>query len=260
MPDTSTLPDPGHTFVYWMFNLQKTFSACFPGPLSILPLAAVEKMDRKIRDFQAQIPPNMTVPDGYIPGPTESALDIIRRYIIAATMQGYINIVHRLHMTKSELCGKAALESAWILASYQSQLVAHSNLLEPFAWFIEEFLDVHMLRAAGVLAVLLVRNPNSPYAVKAMNFVDTSISGIKKKSLRKKVLASVYGPFRALQALLSEKLGIPIDSGEDSSGIQISTAAPDVSVGLGWGMDETLMGPLPKWDEYFVDVVNSGIC
>jgi hypothetical protein len=70
-PETSLIkPDNASAFIYLMFNLYKVLATCFPGFLSMLPLASVEKADQKIRDFQAQTPTEFTVPAGYIPSPT----------------------------------------------------------------------------------------------------------------------------------------------------------------------------------------------
>jgi hypothetical protein len=216
-------------------------------------LSAVQKNDQKIRDFLNRLPPELSLPPEYIPALDESPLDILRRYTVACIAHGYFITLHRPYMSVSESSKDSAVEAAWTLASFQSQLIALSPILEQFAWFIEEFLDPHIVRGIALLGSRLTREPENPLAATIITLVQTCAEQGKVKSLRKRDFAKVYAVCRAL-------LMTYVDMGLIRAGSESGSGSTDPSMesspdGNGWGMEDVLMESEFKWDEYLVDMV-----
>jgi hypothetical protein len=249
----SNLPDADNTFLYWLFKLHGTISASFPGPLGIhKTLSAVEKTDTVIKELLAQLPPHLSIPDNYNPA-VESPLEIIRRYTLVCMIHGHLLTLHRPYATMSESCKQAAVTSAWTLVEYQKQLITLSDKLEPFAWYIEEFLDPHLFRATAFLGVLLSRNPQDPLADTIVQQVEICANAAVAKSFRKRDFYKTSCLFRAIHQKLTEKT-------EDPPAGHSVPLAPDVSQEesleeRGFGMEEVLSESMFRWDDYLIDMV-----
>jgi hypothetical protein len=99
----------------------------------------VERNDQRIRELIEKFPPELHVSENYTPLFGESALEIIRRYIIFCTTQGHLLTLHRPYTDKSVFSKTAATKAAWALTKYQSHILSLADVLEPYIWFIEEF-------------------------------------------------------------------------------------------------------------------------
>jgi hypothetical protein len=246
-------PDPENTFLFWMFKIHQTVAASFPGPLGIhKTLSAVEKIDTIVRELLAKIPPELSIPPDYNPA-TESPVEIVRRYSIACLVQGHILTLHRPYASISDTSKRAVVTAAWNLVESQKQLIAISDQLEPFAWYIEEFIDPHLFRATALLGVMLSREPENVLADAIIQQVDVCATAAEAKSVRKKEFCKTVNIFRAIHKALTEKSETP-------------TAGPSVPVvpsvsqegspdERGWGMEEVLTESGFRWDEYLVDMV-----
>ena len=236
-----------------MFKLHAAFSASFPGVLGIQKsLSAVRNNDQKIRDLLNQVPPHLSLPPNYIPTVGETSLEIIRRYTIACITQSHFVTLHRPYRSVSPFSKDAALTAAWKLCQYQSRIMALSLVLEPFKWFIEEFLDPHIFRAVAFLGCNLTREPENPNAGTIVRQVGICAEQAKLNSIRKNDCVKAYGVLRAIQATLAEKqiLPEPVETPPH--------ATTDLLVGVsadGWGMEEVLTESMFRWDEYLVDMV-----
>ena len=234
-----------------MFKLHSAFSQCFPGVLGIQKrLSAVNENDQKIRDLLNQLPPELTIPPDYIPTIGESPLEIIRRYTIACITQGHFITLHRPYRSVSEFSKEAAITAAFTLAQYQSHIVSLAPKLEPFAWFIEEFLDAHLLRGVAFLGSHFTHEPDNPLTGTVVRQINICTEQAKLKSLRKRDYAKAYGVLRAIQATFEQKQILP-------EPVELSLTN-DISVegsSDGWGMDEILTESGFRWDEYLVDMV-----
>lgn len=215
-------------------------------------MAAVKQADQKIRNLLADLPPELTLPPNYIPAVGESPIEILRRYYIAVVTQGHFITLHRPYRSISEYSRDASVTAAWLAASYQSQLINLSDVLEPFAWFIEEFMDTHIIRGVALMGGTLIRQPDHPYAATIVNAVQTSANETKAKALRKRDQAKAHGIFVAIQATLVEKGLVPA----------VPESSPPADLfensengGEGWGMEDVLTESQFRWDEYLVDMV-----
>jgi hypothetical protein len=245
-----------------MFKLQRVFAACFPGHLGIQPYAGIDKADQMIRDFMANLPPELTLPEGYVPAPTESPVEIIRRYTIATEVQGSFITLHRPYMIKSTSLHNAVVNAAWKLYSYQSQIMALSDILEPFAWYIEEYLDPHLFRGAATLGFMLIREPMTPNADMILTRIRECAELGKAKSLRKKDCAKVYGIFRAMLMTSSERnerdnIDVQERMHVPPAPTSLPTSFPQENIFgvMDWNMQDVLVDPMFRWDEYLVDMV-----
>lgn len=233
-----------------MFKLHSAFSQCFPGVLGIQKrLSAVNENDKKIRDLLSQLPPELTIPPNYIPTIGESPLEIIRRYTIACIVQGHFITLHRPYRSISGSSEEAVMRAAYTLAQYQSHITALSATLEPFAWFIEEFLDAHLVRAVALLGSHFTREPDNPFAHTVVRQVAICTEQARLKSLRKRDYVITHRVLRAIQAALDEKQILP----EPVEASPTNDLSPEGSSN-GWGMDEVLTESEFKWDEYLVDM------
>jgi hypothetical protein len=245
-----------------MFKLQRVFAACFPGHLGIQPYAGIDKADQMIRDFMANLPPELALPEGYMPAPTESPVEIIRRYTIATEIQGSFITLHRPYLIKSTSLHNAVVAAAWKLYSYQSQIMALSDILEPFAWYIEEYLDPHLFRGSATLAFTLIREPTIPDADMIVMRIRECAELGKAKSLRKKDCAKVYGIFRAMLMTLSERIERDGTDIQEQINVPAAPVSPPMSFPqenafgvMDWNMQDMLVDPMFRWDEYLVDMV-----
>ena len=233
-----------------MFKLHAAFSASFPGVLGIQKsLSAVLNNDKKIHDLLSQLPPELCLPKNYIPAVRETALDVIRRYTIACITQGHFMTLHRPYRSFSPFSKEAVLTAARNLAQFQSHIISLSPVLEPFEWFIEEFLDPHIFCAVAFLGCNLIHEPENPLAGTIVRQVEVCSEQAKRKSLRKRTCGKAYGALRAIQTTFAEKQILP-------EPVEITPATTDSSVEAdGWGMEEGLTEPMFQWDEYLVDMV-----
>jgi len=152
----------------------------------------------------------------------------------------------------SEFSKDAALKAAHTLAQYQSHIITLASTLEPFAWFIEEFLDAHLLRGVAFLGAYFTREPENPLTGTIVRQVGICTEQAKLKSLRKRDYAKAYGVLRAIQATFAENHILP------EPVVERNSPRDDVSregSSDGWGMDEVLMESGFRWDEYLVDMV-----
>jgi hypothetical protein len=235
-----------------MFKLHAAFSASFPGVHGTQKsLSAVHNNDLKIQDILHELPPELSLPINYIPAVGETALEIIRRYTIACIVQGHFITLHRPYRSMSPFSKHAALTAAQNLAQYQSHIDALSPVLEPFEWFIEEFLDSHMFRAVAFLGCDLSHETENPLAGTIVRQVEVCSEQAKLKSLRKRDFVKTYGVLRAIQATFADKQILP-------EPIEITPLATTDSSAEGsadgWGMEEVLTEPMFRWDEYLVDM------
>lgn len=215
-------------------------------------MAAVKQADQKIRNLLADLPPELTLPPNYIPAVGETPIEILRRYYIAVVTQGHFITLHRPYRSISEYSRDASVAAAWLAASYQSQLISLSDVLEPFAWFIEEFMDTHVIRGVALMGGTLIRQPDHPCAATIVNAVQTSANETKAKALRKRDQAKAHGIFVAIQATLVEK---GLVSAVPESSPQADLFESSENGGEGWGMEDVLTESQFKWDEYLVDMV-----
>jgi len=247
------IPDEDNTFLYWIFKLHAAFSTCFPGVLGLhKSIAAIKQADEKIRNLVADLPQELTLPPNYIPAVGETPIQILRRYYIAVVTQGHFITLHRPYRSISEYSKDASITAAWLTTSYQTQLMNLSNVLEPFAWFIEEFMDTHIIRGVALMGGTLIREPDHPYAGTIVNAIQTAANETKAKALRKKDQGKAYGIFAAIQATLAEKGMVSAVSG---SSPQADLSETSENGGEGWGMEDVLMESQFRWDEYLVDMV-----
>ena len=236
-----------------MFKLHAAFSASFPGVLGIQKsLSAVRKNDQKIRDLLKQLPPELSLPKNYIPAVGETSLEILRRYTIACITQGHFITLHRPYRSISPFSKDALLTAAWNLSQYQSHLVALSPVLEPFEWFIEEFLYSHIFLAVAFLGSNLTSEPENPLAGAIMRQVEVCLEQAKIKSLRRKYYTKVYGVFRAIQATFAVKQILPEPAETTPPATTNSSLEGSAD---GWGMEDVLTESGFRWDEYLVDMV-----
>ena len=234
-----------------MFKLQAAFSESFPGVLGIQKkLSTVQINDQKIRILLDQLPPELSLPQNYRPAPGETALEIIRRYTIACLTQGHFITLHRPYRSLLDFSKEAVLTAAENLAQYQTNLLSLSPILEPFEWFIEEFLDPHIFRGVAFLGSNLTLGPENPLAATIMGQVELSAEQAKRKSLRRKGYAKTYGALRAIEATLAEKLILPEPAATPSSTGLFTGGSLD-----GWGGEDVLMESGFRWDEFLVDMV-----
>jgi hypothetical protein len=77
----------------------------------------------------------------------------------------------------------------------------------------------------------------------------------KAKSLRKRDYAKVYGIFKAMSMALAEKVDVAGFIQQPS--IPATTVSSDYNSGgdIDWTMQDVLVDPMFKWDEYLVDMV-----
>jgi hypothetical protein len=242
-----------------MFKLQRIFAKCFPGHLGIQPFATLDKADQSIRDFITSLPPELALPPNYTPAPTESAVEIIRRYSIAAEIQGSIMNLHRSYISKSGAARDAVIAAAWTLFHYQAQIMALSDILEPFHWYIEEYMDPHLFRGCATLGFTCLREPDNPNipAIFARAQICSQLS--KEKILRKSDYAKIYGIFRAMQIELVDRyphlVAAPVVSDLRSGSTTTSSLENSPGRGAFWDMQDVLVDPMFKWDSYLVDMV-----
>jgi len=247
----SSIANPDNTFMYWLFKLHAAFAESFPGVVGIhKSLRDVKTKDQAIRNILNQLPPELTLPSGYIPAVSETPLEIIRRFTIHTVVQGHFITLHRPYIGISDFSKEASLSATWTLAQYQSQLTTLWGVLEPFEWFIEEFLDGHLLRAVGYLGCMLVREPTNPLAGTIVRQLDIAAEHVRS-SLRQRGFTKVYHVVKAIQAALAEKQVYstatqPSPLGSEPYGDEnIDAFMEDV-------FTETNMF---KWDEYLLDMV-----
>ena len=247
----SSIANADNSFMYWLFKLHAAFAECFPGVVGIQKsLRDVKTKDQAIRDILNQLPPELTLPSDYIPAVSETPLEIIRRFAIHTVVQGHFITLHRPYIGMSDFSKEAALTATWTLAQYQSQLTTLWSILEPFEWFIEEFLDGHLLRAVAYLGCMLVREPTNPLAGTIVRQLDIAAEHVRSAS-RHRDSMKVHHVVKAIQAALAEKqvFSIPAQPsplGPDSySDENMDAFMEDV-------FTETNMF---KWDEYLVDMV-----
>jgi hypothetical protein len=249
----SSPPDPENSFLFWMFRVHQTVAASFPGPLGIhKTLSAVENTDAIVRELIAQIPPELSIPLDYNPV-ADSPVEIVRRYSIACLTQGHLLTLHRPYASISDTSKRAAVTAAWNLVEYQKQLMAISDQLEAFAWYIEEFIDPHLFRGTALLGVMLSREPQSLLADAIVRQVKVCATEAQRKSSRRREFWKTSNVFRAIHKKLTE--------GNETSGVGPSVPqVPSVSQEgssdeRGWGMEEVLTESGFRWDEYLVDMV-----
>ena len=236
-----------------MFKLHAAFSSSFPGVLGLhKSIAAVKQVDEKIHRLLANLPPELTLPPNYIPAANESAIEVLRRYYIAVVTQGHFITLHRPYRSISEYSKDASLTAAWVLTSYQSQIISLSNMLEPYAWFTEEFMDTHLIRGVALLGGTLTREPDHPFAATIVNAVKTCLEETKAKASRKRDQRKAHGIFLSIQATLEEKQLAPSVLLPSP---QMNQSEASENSGEGWGMEDILMEPQYRWDEYLVDMV-----
>jgi hypothetical protein len=159
--------------------------------------------------------------------------------------------LHRPYRSFSQFSKEAALAAARNLAQYQSDIISLSPVLEPFEWFIEEFLDPHIFCAVAFLGCNLIREPENPFAGTIVRQVEVCSEQAKRKSFRRRACGKVYGVLRTIQTTFAEKQILP-------EPVEITSATTDPTVedtADGWGMEEGLTEPLFRWDEYLVDMV-----
>ena len=204
-----------------------------------------------VRELIAQIPPELSIPPDYTPA-AESSVEIVRRYSIACLIQGHLLTLHRPYASISDISKRAVVTAAWNLVEYQKQLMAISDQLEVFAWYIEEFIDPHLFRATALLGVMLSREPQNLLADAIVQQVEVCATEAKRKSLRRREFWKTSNIFRAIHKALTEKNETP------SVGPSVPLV-PSVSQGSsderGWGMEEVLTESGFRWDEYLVDMV-----
>lgn len=237
-----------------MFKLFRVISGSFPGVSGIQKsLSAVQKVDQKMHDYLGQLPQELTRPSDYIPAINETPLEIVRRYTIACIAQGFFLTLHRPYSSVSEASRISIGKAAWLLASYQAQLVSLSAILEPFAWFIEEFLDPHLFRGVAVLGARLTREPGHPLATTIISQVQAMAEQSKRKVLRKRDYAKVFGISQSILVKYVE-MGLlqEVQEPRPSSAEPVLENAPDENP---WGMEDVLMESGFKWDDYLVDPV-----
>jgi hypothetical protein len=246
------IPNANNTFLYWMFKFHVAFSSSFPGVLGLhKSIAAVKQTDQKIRHLLADLPPELALPPDYIPAAGETPIEILRRYYFAIVTQGHFVTLHRPYRSISEYSKDVSLESSWLLTSYQSQIMSLKNILEPYDWFIEEFLDGHIIRGVALLGGTLTREPDHPCAATIVKAVQTSLVETKARASRKRDQGKAHGIFLVIQAALEEKQLVP----------SVLVPSPHThsesseNSGEGWGMEDILIEPQFGWDEYLVDMV-----
>jgi len=237
-----------------MFKLHQAFAAAFPGPIGIQKsLACVQAADQRVRALLSQLPPGLTLPENYVPAATETPLQTIQRYTIACISQGFFITLHRPYASVSEVSRSTIISVSWTLASYHSQLIALAGVLDPFRWYIEEFLDPHMIRGIAVLGSLVAKTPTLPDSSIILSHLQLAGEQARLKALRKRDHAKIHGVFRAILLELAEKNVFP-DTPEApySSTEPSSEGTPD---DFGWGMEDILLESAFKWDEYLLDMV-----
>jgi hypothetical protein len=239
-----------------MFKLQKIIATSLPGPLGLQKnLASVKKNDARIREFLEQLPPELHISENYTPLFGESPLGIIRRYAIICLLHGHLLTLHRPYTSKSDFSKEAAMTAAWTLSTYQNQMIALSQQLEPYIWFIEEFLDVHSFRATMYLGGNLLRNPENPRAATIFSQIQLCRSQARAAAMRKRDFAKVYGMFESLERLLG-------GTGEEFRPIaEIDAEKTDEQASQGpgteglWDMGEILTEGAFRWDDFLVDMI-----
>jgi len=237
-----------------MFKLHQAFAASFPGPIGIQKsLPCVQAADQRVRALLSQLPPELTLPDNYVPAATETPLQIVRRYTIACLSQGFFVTLHRPYASISEVSRSTIVSISWTLASYHSQLIALGGVLDSFRWYVEEFLDPQFFRGIAVLGSLVAKTPTLPDAPIILSHVQLAGEQARLKALRKRDHAKVHGVFRAILFELAEKNVFP-----DTPEVPYSSSEPSAEgtpEELGWGMEDILMESAFKWDEYLLDMV-----
>jgi len=230
-------------------------SASFPGPLGLQKnLVGVNKNDVRIREFLEQLPPELHISNNYTPLFGESPLEIIRRYAMATSIQGLLLTVHRPYSSKSSFSKDAVMTAACALTIYQNQVIALSESLEPFRWFIEEFLYPQFFRATYFLGGNLLRNPETNQATIIVGQVQICASQARAAMLRKRDFARSIGLFENLGKLLG-------GSGAESAataemvvegGDEQASQASGSDQGL-WDMGEILTEGTFRWDDFLAD-------
>jgi hypothetical protein len=241
-----------------MFKFQNIASTSFPGPQGLQKnLASVNKNDARVRDFLEQLPPELHVSERYTPLFGEAPLQVIRRYALTCTVHGHLLTLHRPYTSKSPFSKDAAISAAWTLVTYQNQISALSNMLEPYSWYIEEFLDPHLFRATLYLGGNLLREPVNPQAAHIRRQIQISASQAKAKALRKRDYAKTYGLFDALDTLLGRQAGESNQTAEvsgESGVVEPNESSALASDGLGWDVGEMLTENAFRWDDFLVDM------
>ena len=253
---TQTCPvDQDSLFLYWMFKLHQAFGSSFPGAIGIQKsLPCVQAADQKVRALLAQLPPELTLPENYLPALSETPLQVLRRYAIACISHGFFITLHRPYATVSEVSRTTVINISWSLVGYHIQLVALAGLLEPYRWFIEEFIDPHLIRGIAVLGSLVAKDPTSPDASSIASHLQLGAEQARLKALRKRDHAKVHGVFRAILLELAEKNVFP-DSPEGSYSSTEPPAEGTLEEITGWGMEDILTESAFKWDEYLLEMV-----
>ena len=252
-------PNADESFLYWMFKLQNTIATSYPGPLGLQKnLASVERNDQRIRDLLEELPPELHLSENYTPIFDESPLQVIRRYTIGCMIQGHLLTLHRPYASKSPLSKNVIGTAAWTLTTYQNQVIALADLLEPYQWFIEEFLDAEFFRAIIYLGGSLLRQPDDPQAHVILRQIQLCSVQAKSKMLRKRDYGKASGMLDALERTLTgeqsvEGRGTTELSAEGGVGAKDSPLSG--SDGNGWDMGEILTESAFRWDDYLVDMV-----
>jgi hypothetical protein len=241
-------------FIYWMFKLHSEFSKSFPGVIGIhKSLAAVRQCDENVRKLLDQIPAKLSLPPNYVPSIGENATEIIRRFIIGCFTQGFFITLHRPYRGRSEFSNNAVINASWMLAAYQSQITALSDVLEPYGWLIEEFIDPHLFRGVLLLGASLDREPDNPLASTIIRHLEVSAQVAKTNSVRNRNSIKTHKLISAVLGSLAQKNVIVQEVASNSHVGSTSEGSPD---GQGWGMDmdmamgDVLAEPMFNWDEY----------
>jgi hypothetical protein len=248
---TGALANADNTFMYWMFKLHAACAECFPGVVGIQKsLRDVKANDQKIRNILNQLPPELTFPPGYIPALSETPLEIMRRFTIHTIAQGHFVTLHRPYVGMSDFSKEVAVNATWTLAQYQSQLRTLWSVLEPFEWYIEEFLDGHLVRAVAYLGCMLVREPTNPLAGTIVRQVQLMAEHVRS-SLRQKFFTKVHHLLTAILTALAEKQVLSAPTQSSPIGLDLYT-----NENLDALMDDVFTETnMFKWDEYLVDMV-----
>jgi hypothetical protein len=251
---TSCAPTAEYAFMYWMFKLHAACAESFPGIVGIQKnIRDVKTNDQKIRNIMNQLPPELTLPLGYVPARSETPLEIVRRFAIHTIIQGHFVTLHRPYREISDFSREASVNATWTLAQYSNQLTTLWDVLEPYQWFMEEFLDGHLVRAVATLGCMLVREPTNPLAPTIVRQVEIAAEHVRSSS-RQRDNTKAYHLLQVILAVLAEKQVV-------STPPQLSplNSDPYSDADMNAFMEDVLSDAnMFKWDEYLVDMVLDG--
>jgi len=251
---TSCPATPEYAFMYWMFKLHAACAESFPGVVGIQKnIRDVKTNDQKIRNIVNELPTELTLPPGYVPAPTETPLEIVRRFAIHTIVQGHLVTLHRPYREISDFSKEVSVNATWTLAQYSNQLTTLGGILEPYQWFVEEFLDGHLIRAVATLGCMLVREPTNPLAPTIVRQIEIASEHVRS-SVRQRDYTKAYHLLQVILSTLAEKQVVSTPSQSSPQ-----TSDPYSDADMNAFMEDVLTDAnMFKWDEYLVDMVLDG--